>query len=133
VALRDQFAPDLRRVFINTDEHGTFREFRINDGQGGFKLFTAPVVWDEEAAKATPIVEARSGAVVQADVICYIEHTYLPRPPMAGEIIYSPANQPWEVLKVTDEEYCWMLALGATRSHPAFFGPAQQRPQFHAA
>ncbi len=120
MSLREQFPTDLDRVFINTDEHATVREFRISDGHGGFKLFTAPVVWDEEAAKRQPLVTVHG--MYLGDVICYLKHKYLPRPPVAGELIYSPANRPWEVLMVTDEESCWMLALSATRSQPGHYG-----------
>ena len=120
MSLRDQFVPDLASVFINTDEFATVREFRINDGKGGFKVFTAKVVWDKEMAKRHPLVAIHG--MYLGDVICFIEHKYLPRPPVAGELIYSPANQPWEVIDVTDEESCYQIALSATRSQPAHYG-----------
>jgi|SRR5215471_4151523 len=120
MALRDQFLPDLVNVFKNTDEFATSREFRIADGQGGFRLFTAKVVWDEEAAKRQPVVAVHG--VYMGDVMCHMEQKYLPRPPVAGEIIYSPANKPWEVLQVTDEEGDWVMALTATRSQPGHYG-----------
>jgi hypothetical protein len=120
VSLREQFAPDLTAVFIEPDEFATVREFRINDGHGGFKLFTAPVVWDTEAAKIHPLVAIHG--IYLGDVICYIEHQYLPRRPVAGELIYSPANQPWEVMDCTDEESCYKLALSMTRSQPGAYG-----------
>jgi hypothetical protein len=120
VSLREQFAPDLANVFVNTDEFATGREFRINDGHGGFRLFNAPVVWDTEAAKRHPLVAIHG--VYLGDVICYIEHRYLPRRPVAGELLYSPANQPWEVIDCTDEESCYKLALSATRSQPGAYG-----------
>lgn len=107
-------------MFINTSEFATEREFRINDGHGGFKLFTAPVVWDTESVKQLPIVKMQG--VFMGDVICYIEFRYLPRRPVAGELIYSPANQPWEVLDCTEEEGCYKLALYGTRSQPAAYG-----------
>jgi hypothetical protein len=56
VSLREQFPVDVDRVFINTDEHATWREFRISDGHGGFKLFTAKVVWYNEMAKQMAVV-----------------------------------------------------------------------------
>lgn len=120
MSLRDQFVPDLTDVFMETGEFATTREFRISDGHGGFKLFTAPVVWDTEQAKKQPIVSIHG--VYLGDVICYIQHQYLPRPPVAGELLYSPANQPWEVLDVTDEESCFRMALAATRSQPGYYG-----------
>jgi hypothetical protein len=120
VALREQFAPDLARVFINTDEHAAVREFRISDGAGGFKVFSTKVVWDEEAAARQTVVAVHG--MYLGDVICYIEAKYLPRKPVAGELIYSPANKPWEVLKCTEEESCYMLALSATRSQPGAYG-----------
>lgn len=120
MSLREQFPADLATVFINTAEFATVREFRIADGAGGFKLFEAKVVWDEEAAKKQPVVTIHG--VYMGSVICFIEHKYLPRMPVAGEIIYSPANKPWEVLDCTDEESCYKLALAATRSQPGHYG-----------
>jgi hypothetical protein len=120
VSLREQFPVDLASVFVNTSEFATTREFRISDGQGGFRVFLAKVVWDEEAVKQMPLVKIHG--VYMGDVICYIEHKYLPRMPVAGELIYSPANQPWEVLDCTDEESCYKVALSATRSQPGRYG-----------
>jgi hypothetical protein len=120
MSLRSQFAPDLANVFINTSEFATEREFRINDGQGGFRVFIAKVVWDEEQAKQNPLVKVHG--MYLGDVICFIEHKNLPRMPVAGELIYSPANKPWEVIDCTDEESCYKLALSATRSHPGKYG-----------
>jgi len=120
MGLREQFPVDLANVFMNADEFATVREFGINDGQGGRMIFKAPVVWDEEQAKRHPVVSIHG--VYLGNVICFVEHKYLPRPPVAGEVIYSPANQPWEVLDCTDEESCYKLALSATRSQPAKYG-----------
>jgi hypothetical protein len=120
MSLREAFAPDLERIFVEIDEFATVREFRINDGHGGFKVFQTKVVWDTEAMKQLPLVKIHG--VYMGDVVCYIEHKYLPRMPVAGELIYSPANQPWEVLDVTDEESCYKLALSATRSQPGHYG-----------
>jgi hypothetical protein len=120
MSLRDQFAPDLANIFINLSEFATRREFRVADGHGGFKVFRANVVWDEEEAAEQPAT-TRHG-VYLGDVICFIEHKYLPRMPVAGELIYSPANQMWEVLKVVDEESCYKLSLSATRSQPGHYG-----------
>lgn len=120
MSLREQFPVDVDRVFINTDEHATVREFRISDGHGGFRVFLAKVVWDNEMAKQMPVVKIHG--VYYGDVICYIAHSDLPRPPVAGELIYSPANSPHEVLDVTDEESCWRLALYSTRSQPGAYG-----------
>jgi hypothetical protein len=118
--LRDQFASDLATVFVVTDEFATERQFRINNGAGGFTVFTAPVVWDNEMAKRHPLVSIHG--IYLGDVICFIEHKYLTRMPLAGEIIYSPANSPWEVLDCTDEESCYKLALSAFRSQPGKYG-----------
>jgi hypothetical protein len=118
--LRDQLQPDLANTFMNTGEFAEEREFRISDGHGGFRVFTAIVGWDEEAAKQQPPV-TRLG-VFQGDVILQIEHKYLPRVPLAGELLYSPANKPWEVLQVTDQIYMLVIALAATRSQPAYYG-----------
>jgi hypothetical protein len=120
MSLRDQFASDLANTFMNTDEFATAREFRINNGLGGFTNFIANVQWDEEQAKRQPVVSIHG--VYLGSVICFIEHKYLPRPPLAGELIYSPANQPWEVLDCTDEESCYKLALSMTRSQPGRYG-----------
>lgn len=120
MALRQQFESDLATVFMNTGEFATSREFRISDGHGAFKLFTADVVWDEEAAKKQPIVAVHG--VYLGDVICHIERKYLPRKPVAGELIYSPANKAWEVLQCTDQESLYVLALSATRSQPGAYG-----------
>jgi hypothetical protein len=120
VSLREQFVPDLDRVFHNPAEFATVREFRISDGHGGFKLFNAPVVWDTEQSKTHPLVKIHG--IYLGDVICYIKHKDLPRAPVAGELIYSPANQPWEVVDCTDEESDYKLALSATRSQPAKYG-----------
>jgi len=122
LSLRQQFAPDLARIFINTNEHATEREFRVSDGRGGTKTFVAPVVWDEEAAKQMPTV--RLQGIYMGDVQCYIEQKYLPRKPVPQEIIYSPANTMWEVVDCTDEEGCWLLYLSATRSQPGSYTPA---------
>jgi hypothetical protein len=120
VSLREQFGPDLVEVFHNPDEFGSVREFRISDGQGGFRIFTASVVWDEEAAAKLPLVTIHG--VYLGTVICHIKHIDLPRPPVAGEIIYSPANRPFETIKVWDEEGEWRIALNETRSQPGFYG-----------
>lgn len=120
MSLREQFGTDLANVFVNTSEFATTREFRISDGHGGFKLFLAEVVWDNEMAKQLPLVKIHG--IYMGDVVCFMPHSYLPRPPVAGELIYSPANQPWEVLDVTDEESCWKLMLSATRSQPGTYG-----------
>jgi len=120
MSLREQFIPDLDAVFINTAEMATWREFRISDGQGGFMVFTAKCVWDKEAAKQQPVVTIHG--VYMGDVICFIRHSDFPRAPVAGEIMYSPANQPWEVLTNTDEEGMYQLALSMTRSQPAYYG-----------
>jgi hypothetical protein len=120
MSLREQFAPDIQNVFINVDEMGEWREFRISDGRGGFRVFTAKVVWDREAAKEQPIT-TRMG-VYLCDVICYIAETDLPRAPVAGELIYSPANQPYEVVDNTKEEGLYKLGLAATRTQPGYYG-----------
>jgi hypothetical protein len=120
MSLRDQFVPDLDNVFMNTGEFATMREFRISDGQGGFIVFTCPVVWDKDAVKMNPVVTIHG--VFMGDVRCYIAHRYLPRAPVAGELIYSPANQPWEVLDCTDQESLYELSLAATRSQPSMYG-----------
>jgi hypothetical protein len=120
MSLRDQFPLDLDEIFIEESEFATVREFRISDGKGGFTLFTAKVVWDKEAAKQMPIVKVHG--VYLADVICFMPHSLLPRMPVAGELIYSPANSPWEVIDSTDEESCYQLALSAYRSQPGHYG-----------
>jgi hypothetical protein len=120
VSLRDQFVPDINRIFMRTYEFATLREFRISDGHGGYIVFTCPVVWDKDAVKQQPLVTIHG--VFMGDVRCYIAHQYLPRAPVAGEIIYSPANQPWEVLNVTDAESLYEMSLSATRSQPSMYG-----------
>jgi hypothetical protein len=120
MSLREQFVADLANIFINIGEFATTQEFRIADGHGGFKVFNTKVVWDTESAKQMPIVKIHG--VYRGDVICYIRHSDLPRMPVAGELIYSPANQPWEVLDITDEESCYQIALSMTRSQPGKYG-----------
>jgi hypothetical protein len=120
MSLREQFAPDARRIHLNPDEHASEREFRINNGLGGFTVFTAIVVWDEPAAEQRPMVT--KFGVYMGDVICYIMAEDLPRAPVAGELIYSPANRPFEVIKCTDEEGVYMLGLAAYRSQPGHYG-----------
>lgn len=116
MSLRDTFKPDLANIFMNTGEMATTREFRINNGLGGFIVFLAPVVWDVEASKEMPMVKIHG--VYMGDVRCHIEAKYLPRIPIAGELLYSPAHVMWECLDVTDEESCYVLSLSATRSQP---------------
>ena len=120
MSLRENFPRDLVRVFHNPDEFATVREFRIADGHGGFRVFMATVVWDNEAAKQLQVVKIHG--VYQGDLVLYIMHTDLPRPPVAGELLYSPANKPWEIIDVTDEESEWKVAISATRSQPAYYG-----------
>lgn len=120
MSLREQFTVDNRRIFLNENEHATEREFRISNGLGGFTLFRAVVLWDEEAAKQMPAVTIHG--VYMGDVVCQIHADDLPRAPVAGELIYSPANKPWEVLQCTHEEWMFVLALSATRSQPGRYG-----------
>lgn len=120
MSLREQFVPDLIRVHLNPDEHATWREFRISNGRGGFILKRCKVGWFDEEARQRPVVSVHG--VYQGSTICYIAHRDLPRKPLAGELIYSPANQPWEILDCIDEEGCWLLALSATRSQPGHYG-----------
>jgi len=120
MALKDQFVPDLDNIFVNTDEFANWREFRISDGAGDFIVFTAKVVWDKDAVKMNPVVTVHG--VFMGDVRCYIRQQDLPRTPVAGELIYSPANQPWEVLDCTDQEHLFELSLAAARSQPSMYG-----------
>jgi len=120
MSLREQFPLDVDRIHINVTEMADWREFRISNGQGGFIVFTAKCVWDKEMAKAQPIVKIHG--VYLADVMCYIQDTSLPRAPVAGELIYSPANQPYEVIDITNEESLYSLALAAYRSQPGHYG-----------
>lgn len=120
MALNEQFIPDLDRIFINVDEMAHWREFRIADGAGDFRVFNAKVVWDREAAKQQPIVKIHG--VYLADVICHIGDWDLPRPPVAGELLYSPANQPYEVIDITIEEHLYVIALAAYKSIPGHYG-----------
>jgi hypothetical protein len=115
MALRDQFVPDLESVFYNTDEHATLRRFRITDGKGGFQVFDAPCVWDEEASKERTIVKAYN--IYVGDVQVHILAANFPRRPLAGEIIYSPPNQGWTIVDCTLEEGAYVLALEAYRGH----------------
>lgn len=119
MALRDNFASDLATVFMNTSEMATTREFRISDGMGGFTVFSAPVIWDQEASKEMPMVKIHG--VYMGDVRCHIEAKYLPRIPVAGELIYSPATKIWEVIDCEDEEGCYVMSLSSTRSQSGRF------------
>jgi hypothetical protein len=120
MSLKDQFVADVHSIFLNTEEHATTREFRIADGHGGFTTFTQDVVWDEEAAKEEPVVKYHGQYL--CDVMCFLPSTVLPRRPLAGELIYSPANQPWEIMECTDQAGMFKLALMAHRSQPGFYG-----------
>jgi hypothetical protein len=120
MSLREQFPVDVDRTFINVDEMGEMREFRISDGAGGFKLFTAKVVWDKQMAKENPLT-TRHG-IYLGDVMCYIASKDLPRAPVAGELLYSPANAPYEVIDCTIEESLYSIALAAYRSQPGHYG-----------
>jgi len=114
------FVPDIDNIFVNTAEFATVREFRISDGAGGFIVFNAPCVWDEDKAKSNPITN--KFGVWMGSVACYIAAKYLPRPPVAGELIYSPANLPWEVIDITIAESMYEIMLGGNRSMPQTYG-----------
>jgi len=120
MALRDQFLPDIDNIFVNLAEFATTREFRISDGHNGFVVFEAPVVWDEDSVREQPVVTIHG--VFMGSVACYVAAKYFPRAPIAGELIYSPANQPWEVLDNTICEGLYELMLYATRSQPSQYG-----------
>jgi hypothetical protein len=122
---------DWRTVFVNLNEFGELRNFRISDGLGGFlELKNLPVLIDEEATKETPIVTAQE--VYIGDMFVSIAADLLPRRPIGGELIYMseqiptdrlglpledrPANVPYELLMVVDEVGVWRLALSAYRS-----------------
>jgi len=120
MSLRDQFAPDVDRIWMNTDQFATNRQFRISDGHDGFLVFTCPVVWDEDQVRQEPIATVHG--VFMGNVACYIASKYLPRAPLAGEVIYSPANQPWEVLDCVIAESLYELKLAAYRSPPSQYG-----------
>lgn len=120
MSLHTQMIGDLTRIFMNLDEFATLREFRIQDGLGGFLIFNKPVVWDVDTAKASPIFTP--AGLIMCDVRCYIRASDLPRVPLAEEIIYSPANQQWKVLACTIAEGLYEMPLIAYRSSPAMFG-----------
>jgi hypothetical protein len=113
--LNAHFPADSEKVFHNTGEFAHVREFRISDGQGGFVKFATKCVWDKEEAKNKPIVLAQG--VYIADVACHLIKNRLPRPPLAGEIIYSPSKEAWTIMEISDEESEWVLFLAANRSH----------------
>lgn len=120
MSLRENFAPDIDNICIDVDEMGEFREFRISDGHGGFRIFTAKVVWDREQAAQQPIVKVHG--VYLCDVICHILDRDLPRAPVAGELLYSPANQPYEVVDCKIEEHLYVIGLAAYKSQPGHYG-----------
>jgi len=120
MALRDQFVGDIDSIWMRLYEFATEREFRIGDGHGGFIVFVAPVVWDKDAVRKQPLVTVHG--VFMGDVRCYIAHKYLPRAPLAGEVIYSPATTPWEVIDCTDAESLYEMSLAAYRSQPHKYG-----------
>ena len=119
MSLREQMYSDRKSVFFRTDEHATTEEFRIANAQGGFKVFQAVVIHDTDQLKRLAVT--RMG-VYQGDQLLYIMHEDLPRRPLAGELIYSPANKPLEVIECWDEEGVWMMTLSSTRSQPAYYG-----------
>lgn len=122
MSLREQFATDIDNIWMRLSEFATTREFRIDDGAGGFIVFSAPVVWDKDTVKKQPVVAVHG--VYMGDVRCYIAAKYLPRIPLAGEIIYSPANTPWEVIDCVDAESLYELYLSAYRSQAGRYNPA---------
>lgn len=107
--------PDLQTVFYNEDEMAVSREFKIADGKGGYIIFNARCIWDEEATKERTIVKEYN--VYVGDVMCHIGAWNFPRRPLAGEIIYSPRMQGWTIVDVTCEEAAYVLALQAYGSH----------------
>jgi hypothetical protein len=119
MSLREQMYADRRRVFFNIGEHATTEEFRIATADGGFKVFTADVIHDTDQLKRLAVT--RMG-VYQGEMLMYVMHEDLPRQPLAGELIYSPANKPLEVIESHEEEGLWVLLLSSTRSQPAYYG-----------
>lgn len=120
MSLRDQFVADLERVFFKEGEHATREEFRISDGRGGFIVTSFLVIWDTDQAKKHPLSTIHGLYV--GEVLCYVKQKDLPRRPIAGELIYSPANRPWEVIDCWVEEGAYVLGLNSTRSQPAYYG-----------
>lgn len=118
--LKDLFAPDVERIFINVDEFGDYREFRFADGAGGFYVKTIKVVWDEDKSHMQAVSTANG--IVYADVACFIASKDLPRAPVAGEMLYSPANQPFEILLCTLTPALYELQLQRYMSKPTMFG-----------
>jgi hypothetical protein len=119
VSLREQFALDLDNVFFNDKEHATWEEFRISNGLGGFIVFQAKIIHDTDELKRLAVT--RMG-IYAGEELLYIRHTSLPRRPVVGELIYSPANKPWEVVSCWDEEGCYVVTMSSTRSSPAYYG-----------
>jgi hypothetical protein len=117
--MHDQFVSDLR-YFLDKEVFGSDLEFRINDGHGGYTVFLATVVWDEDSVKTQPAVTIHG--FFMGDVKLFIRRSNLPRAPVAGELIYSPANQPFEVNKTTIAEGLYEVDLTAHRSQPTMYG-----------
>jgi hypothetical protein len=131
MALRDQLMPDWRSAFVNLNEFGELRSFRISDGAGGFtELKFLPVLIDEEATKEKGIVTAQE--VYLGDMYVNVAADLFPRRPISGELIYMseqiptgpggipledrPANVPYDLLEVVDEIGVWRFALTAYRT-----------------
>jgi hypothetical protein len=130
LSLRDQLISDWQ-TFVNLDEFGELRSFRISNGAGGFKeLKNLPVLIDEEATKEKGIVTAQE--VYIGDMYVSIAADLLPRRPISGELLYMseqiptdnlgtpledrPTNVPYEILEVVDEIGVWRLALSIYRT-----------------
>jgi hypothetical protein len=78
---------------------GETREFAVADGKGGERVFTARVIWAQDAMKRDSV--ANSHGVYLADVQCTFNQCDLPRIPTEGEYIESPRYIKYDIVDVT--------------------------------
>lgn len=124
--LKDEFCPDLDRVYFNPDEFGerhsygdvdengltiVGREFEIvEDGQP--KRFITDCVWDTEMLKSRLIVQQQG--VFMGTVMLFIHKNCFKVEPKPEQLIYTPVvpfRIGWRIVDVTDAEECYEIAL----------------------
>ena len=112
MSLQEELEPDFDNTFSNVEEFGSTRDFEISDGQGGKKVFTANVVWDEEELKNRVIVQQQG--IFMGTVLCFIKKVYFTYQPRPDEIIYTPVTPiriGWRIIDVSDAEHVYQLSL----------------------
>jgi hypothetical protein len=121
MSLKEEFSPDLDKVFFNPDEFGdrhfeggvsvAGREFEIIEN-GKPVRFTTNCVWDTEILKSRLIVQ-QQGVYMGTDML-FIHKNLFKVEPRADEVIYTPVTPfkiAWRIVQVTDAEECYEIAL----------------------